>query len=289
MRIAVTGGSGHVGVFVLRELLARGHDVTNVDRREPKERGARFISADLTDRAQVQPVLETVDAVCHLGEIPSIHVKLPPEEIYAHNTRAGAVVMQTAADLKLARAIYTSSAQVYGMWDNAVARPVRLPFDETHPIGPHNAYAAGKGANELYARLMAERHGLSIAAFRLPWVEAAEYSDRVAESMREMPAKTDGFATYVHGTDAARAFALAIENPRAGFEVYHFSAAEIFSLQPLVKRLKAHHPDYPPLPNDWPAFGSPVLTHKAREHFGWEPRWNFLDFYRQRHGEPAAA
>ena len=287
MRIAVTGGSGRVGSFVVRELILRGHDVINIDRRPLDLAGARFVYADLGHREQVQPIFEQVDAVCHLGEIPSVHVAMSADAVFSHNMRVASVVMQTAADLKIGRVIYTSSCQAYGMWDGPVAKPLRLPFDETHPLAPHNAYALGKAAGEMYAKLMANRHGLSVAAFRLPWVENREYSDSIVESMRVMPKQTDGFATYCHAADVARAFALAIERPRGGFEAYHFSAAEIFSLQPLAARLKAHHPDYPPLSNDWPAFRSPLLTQKARDHFGWEPKWNLLDFYRERHGEPA--
>jgi len=167
-----------------------------------------------------------------------------------------------------------------------VTRPQGLPMDETQPVHPHNAYALSKVANEAYARLLAEREGLSVAAFRLPWVVGHDYDDAWADSLRPPPARTDGFATYIHAADAARGYALALEHPRPGFEVYHFSAKEILSLHPLAHRLKDHHPEYPPLPADWPAFKSPLLTGKLREHFGWEPGWNFLDFYRQRHGEP---
>src|SRR3954465_7082704 len=146
MRVAVTGGSGRIGTFLVRELISRGHQVFHIDQRYPSDMssGATFVFAHLGRREQVQPVLERVDAVCHLGEIPNVHAGVSPEEVFAENTRAGAVVMQTAADLKLSRVIYTSSCQVYGLWDRAVARPVALPFDETHPVAPHNAYAMGK-------------------------------------------------------------------------------------------------------------------------------------------------
>ena len=293
MRVAVTGGSGRIGSVLVKELLARGHEVTNIDRRHPlvSPAGVRFVFAQLGSRELVQPALEQVDAVCHLGEIPNVHQGRSPEDVFAENTRAGSVVMQTAADLKLRRAIYTSSCQVYGLWADPVARPLRLPFDETHPVSPHNAYAMSKVANEGYARMLADRQGLSVAAFRFPWVAVDEYDDdawtRAHRDVR--PTRTDGFATYVHASDVARAYVLALEHPRAGYEVYHFSAAEISSLIPLRERLREHHADYPPLPGDWPAFKSPVLTNKARQHFGWEPAWNALDFYRQRHGEPAAA
>ena len=247
--------------------------------------GARFVFIDLARRELVQPVFETIDAVCHLGEIPNVHAGLSPDEVYAQNTRAGAIVLQTAADLKLKRVIYTSSCQAYGMWEGSATTPAKLPFDETQPLRPHNAYALGKAAMEAYAELVAEQSGLSVAIFRLPWVPVEEYSDRQAEYLREPPTRTDGFATYCHVNDVARAYALAIENPRPGCEAYHFAAAEILSLYPLGARLAAHHPAYPKLPADWPAFKSPLITNKAREHFGWEAKWNFLHFYRRAGGE----
>src|SRR4051812_27967356 len=110
MRIAVTGGSGRIGAYVVRELLSRGHEVINLDRRAAKDpaNGARFVVIDLARRELVQPIFEQVEAVCHLGEIPSVNAGVSPEEVYAQNTRAGAVVLQTAADLKLKRVIYTS-------------------------------------------------------------------------------------------------------------------------------------------------------------------------------------
>ena len=77
--------------------------------------------------------------------MPSIHAGPTPRDVWADNTRAGSVVLQTAADLKLPRVIYTSTCQVYGMWEGASpAVPQRLPFDETHPLAPGNAYAMWK-------------------------------------------------------------------------------------------------------------------------------------------------
>ena len=286
MRIAVTGGSGKIGSAVCRELVARGHEVINLDLHPPAEAVGRFVQGSAGQREIVQPVFEQVDAVAHLGEIPNVHAGPSPEEVYARNTRAGAIVMQTAADLKLKRLIYTSSCQVYGMWAGTCTRPARLPFDETHPIAPHNAYAAAKAANETYARIMSDRHGLSVAIFRLPWVHTGDTLEPMATHLKARPQHTDGFATYAQVSDIARAYALALEQPRPGCEVYHFSAAEIMSLYPLRDRLHEHHPDFPPLPADWPPFRTPMVITRARDHFGWEPRWNWLDLYRRAHGEP---
>jgi nucleoside-diphosphate-sugar epimerase len=288
MRIAVTGGSGRIGTFVVRELLERGHEVINIDRRQAAEPRARFAYAELGRREQVQPLLETVDAVCHLGEIPSMNAGLSPEEIYFRNTRAGSVILQTAAELKLRRVIYTSSCQVYGMWAGGRAMPLRIPFDETQPLAPPNPYALGKVANEGVARIVAEQYGLSVAVFLFPWVTGDAFNEEWAERIKRRTGRADGFGTYLHATDAALAYALAIESPRGGFEAYHFSAAEVMSFEPLATQLATHWPDAPPLPVEWPRFKSPMLTAKAREHFGWEPAWNFLHHFRSHYGrEPA--
>lgn len=245
-----------------------------------------FVQVDLLERDTVRGILAQADALCHLGEIPNEATGVSPPEVYAHNTRVGAIVLQAAAELKLRRVIYTSSCQAYGMWETPRVPPLLLPFDETHPLRPQNHYSLAKAAMEGYARLMAEQAGLSVAAFRFPWVLQDPYSQKMASWAVNDPEQTNGFASYLHVTDAASAYLLALEHPRPGFEAYHFSAAEVLSVTPLAERLKKHHPDYPPLPPDWPPFKSPILIAKARAHFGWEPQWNFLDFHREPGARP---
>ncbi len=106
LRVVVTGGSGRIGQHVVRELLARGHQVTNIDRRSaPGQEKARWVFAEITSREQVQPILEGADAVVQLAEITHASAPFSPDHIYSHNTRVAAVVLQTAADLKISRAI----------------------------------------------------------------------------------------------------------------------------------------------------------------------------------------
>ena len=33
-----------------------------------------------------------------------------------------------------------------------------------------------------------------------------------------------------------------------------------------------------------PWYKSPYLWDKAHAHFGWKPKWNLLDLFRQKHG-----
>jgi nucleoside-diphosphate-sugar epimerase len=278
--------------MLIKKLIERGHQVINIDHREADEPLARFVFADLTRREIVQPILEQVDAVCHLGEIPNSRGSESHDTIYAKNTATGAVVLQSAADLKLKRAIYTSSCQAYGCWDVGAVAPDRLPFDETLPLHPQNVYGLGKAANEGFARLMAKHHQLSVAIFRFPGVWSPEWGPRGRGASKGRSANRrhdllDGFGTYVGLEDAARAYVLALELPRPGCEAYHFSAAEVSCETPLRDRLIQDHPDYPVLPADWPAHKSPMLCGKALEHFGWAPTWNIRDVVEQE--TPAAA
>lgn len=278
LRVAVTGGSGRIGRPLCRLLIARGHEVINLDRRKPSEALGKFVYCDLRQREVVQRALEQVDAVCHLGEIPHVGNQ-PPEEVFATNTAIGSTVLQTAADLQLKRIIYTSTCQTYGQWEFPRVPPVSLPYDETAPLRPQNAYAASKVANESYARaLSGQMPDLSIAIFRMPWVISEDVGLDQLQWYTHAPKRhVDGLGTYLHVTDAVRGYVMAVEKPIPGCEAYHLTAAKVRITRPLAELIRELHPDYPPLPTDWPANKSPLLLDKMRSHFGWVPLWDILE------------
>jgi nucleoside-diphosphate-sugar epimerase len=285
LRIAVTGGSGRIGSALIRHLLERGHQVVNLDIRYPHASVCRHVHADLTRREQVQPALEGLDAVCHLGEIPSLGTAAP-EHVYAHNTAAGAVVMQTAADLGIPRLLYASSIQVYGMSYPHVLPPLRAVLDESHPLRPQQGYALSKVANEAYAQILATHRTSSVAILRLPWVCDIELTpERESEHwgwFESRITRMEEVGAYVHVSDAAHAMALAIEHPRPGCEIYQLCAEEGLFHRPVRGWMNEAYPDLPLLPGDWPAFRSPYSSERFRSHFPWQPQWNALALLRSR-------
>jgi nucleoside-diphosphate-sugar epimerase len=283
----VTGGSGRIGNRVVRHLWERGHDVINIDRRAPKEATARFCYADIRQRAQLQPLLDGVDAVCHLAEIPTNSAMIPPEEVYIHNTTVGATVLQTAADLKIKRLIYTSTCQVYGIWGVPALAPRQLPMDETHPLQPNNSYACGKVANEHLAQMISRTAGLSIAIFRFPQVTSIDYEGAGNDLAKWFDGRLefgDGFGTHVHTEDAAHAYVLALENQRPGCEAYHFSAEEALCGIPIREFVQGRHPDGAQLPADWPKYKSFLDCAKAKAHLNWAPQRSLLEYFRGKFG-----
>jgi nucleoside-diphosphate-sugar epimerase len=280
LRIAVTGGSGGIGRFVVRHLLDRGHRIVNLDRRRGDDSRAQFARCDVRNHKKVAAVLTNCDALCHLAEIPNIHTGVPSDEVYWSNARAGSVVFQIAADRGLRHAVYASSCQVYGSWGEVTVPPVQFPIDESHPVRPMNAYAASKAANELFAKSLCAKNAASISIFRFPWALTNEFDEKAMRFFEQDDAPLrDGFNTFIHAGDLASAFAAALETARPGCEIYNLSAPDILSVFPLRQRLEKYHPEYPRLPADWPDFKSPLAIDKAQQLLGWTPRWSFLEHF----------
>jgi nucleoside-diphosphate-sugar epimerase len=285
MRVIVTGGSGRIGGAVVKTLAERGHEVWNLDRRPPVERPGRFIYMDLRRRDLLQPVMEQAETIIHMGEIPSARTgHNTEEEVYASNCAAGSLVMQLASELKYRRVLYTSTIQVYGFMDMGMIPPATLPVDENHPLRPQNAYSLGKVAVENYARFCAQKKGLSIAAFRLPWVMTDDVAEHRFGWIDKQTKLDSDLGIYVKDSDVAECFAMALEPVRPGFEAYNLSAREAMTGIPLREGIARDFPSYPQLPEGWGKYDTVYLYGKAREHFGWEPKWSYLELFRQKMG-----
>ena len=285
MKVIVTGGSGRIGKAVVTTLARRGHEVVNVDRRPPVDRPGKFVYMDLQRRDLLQPVMEQAEAIVHMGEIPSARMgHHTEEEVYASNCAVGSLVMQLASELKYKRVIYTSTIQIYGFLDMGAIPPAVLPVDESHPLRPQNTYALGKVAVENYARYCARKYGLSVAAFRLPWVMTDEMIDHRLSWMDNQRKLDSDMGIHVKDSDVAECFAMALEQVRPGFEAYNLSAREAMTVVPLREGIARDLPSYPQLPEDWGKCDTVYLYGKAREHFGWEPKWSWLELFRSKMG-----
>jgi nucleoside-diphosphate-sugar epimerase len=286
MKVIVTGGSGRIGNSVIRALAARGHEVLNLDRRPCRDdRPARFFYVDLRNREVLQPIMEQAQALIHMGELPSAdYGGRTEEEVFAHNCAAGSMLMQIAAELKYRRVLYTSTIQIYGFLEQGALPPAVLPIDESHPVRPRNGYAQAKVAVENYARMCADRYGLSVGIFRLPWVithEPEEHWFTHIETHRELRHE---LGIYVRDTDVAACFALALENARPGAEVYNLAAREALYAGSIREGIAKYYPHYPQLPANWGKTQMLYVWDKAKAHFAWEPKWNFLEIARAKLG-----
>src|SRR6201991_2554551 len=77
-KVIVTGGSGKLGRAVLKDLVANGYEVLNLDQTLPREAVCPTVRVDLTNFGEVIGVLSGADehkgpfdAVVHLAAIPA--------------------------------------------------------------------------------------------------------------------------------------------------------------------------------------------------------------------------
>jgi uncharacterized protein YbjT (DUF2867 family) len=81
MRVAVTGATGFTGRRVVRELLARGHDVSALVRpplERPAEalpRGVRVVGGDMSDQACLRALIADADAFLHVASLGFGHAE----------------------------------------------------------------------------------------------------------------------------------------------------------------------------------------------------------------------
>jgi dTDP-L-rhamnose 4-epimerase len=205
MKVLLTGAAGFIGQHVLRELLARGHEVCAIDSLRPDvhrnaswspPQGVRFEQIDLRDAAAFDPLLANIDAVLHLAAKVGLGVDVQDLPDYASSNDAGtAVLLAAMARAGVQRLTLASSMVVYGEGvgqctnHGAVAPAPRAetalsagqfeppcpvcgrPLEpalvtEEAPLDPRNAYASSKVAQEFYAGNWARVTGGSVAAMR---------------------------------------------------------------------------------------------------------------------------
>ncbi len=174
MRVLVTGGSGRVGIFVVKDLVAAGHEVVSIDMRYPTAPvpGVRTLLGDVSKMEDAFGAVSYMkaEAVVHMAawRDPGI---VADSKTYADNVAGTYNMLNVCAALGLKRAVVASSAQVYGFAEND---PVYARVDEDHPLRPLNCYALAKIAGEQACDYFWRRHGVEAVSFRIMGARAPE-------------------------------------------------------------------------------------------------------------------
>jgi uncharacterized protein YbjT (DUF2867 family) len=96
VRVAVTGGSGFVGIHTVRALKNAGHDVVVIARgkvRQPRGDRVSFVRADLTDSPALAATFAGCDAVVHLVAV----IRERGRQTFDRVNREGTVIVADAA------------------------------------------------------------------------------------------------------------------------------------------------------------------------------------------------
>jgi UDP-glucose 4-epimerase len=277
MRIAVTGSSGFVGTYVMRELLSHGHEAIGVDIREPASDGAgsaEFRIADLKDSASLVRAFAGAEAIIHLAAVPDPGI-VSPEELFGVNVLGTFNALEAAVSVQAQRFVAASSEGALGFsFRKLDMAPLYLPIDEEHPLRPQDEYSLGKVLTEEMCRSYTRRGSLSTVCLRTcyVWDPSLGGLDRIND-----PAGAYGMLwLYVHATDAARAYRLACEAPDIENETLFIAAQDCFSSHPTGELLERFYPDVP-VRQELGTYSSLITGARARDVLGFEATASWRD------------
>jgi dihydroflavonol-4-reductase len=225
MRVLVTGATGFVGSWVVRELLARGHAVRALVRTQSSLANLEGLAleraeGDVTDRPSVERALQGCQGVVHIAGVA--HFRSGDEaRLHAVNHASVGIVLGAALRAGVKRAVLTSSvAAMGGTLEPAV-------MDESRETN-----AESFGIDYFVSKLRGEREALRLAGEGLPVsvvrpsvvlgpgdIYDSSATTFLALARRQLPVAVRGGASFCDVRDVARGHAEALERGRPG-EVY---------------------------------------------------------------------
>lgn len=239
-RVLVTGGSGCIGAWICKLIVAAGDtpvaaDISRSDYRlreimSPEELDSvHFVEMDVTDQSAVLNAAATdggVSRIIHTAALQVPYVREDPTLGAMVNVVGTTNVFNVAKALGIDRVVYASSIAVYGhpdLYPTAI-----LPGDAV--LAPTEHYGVHKQCNEGAAKVYWARDGVSSIGLRPHTVygpgrdrgltSEPTFAMRAAARGESFTIGYGGRSGFMYVEDVARAFVLATTVPFQGAEVY---------------------------------------------------------------------
>jgi len=114
----ITGGSGFLGINLIRFLLARGHKVRSIDFAPfdyPEKEMIQAVLDDIRNKKAVDQCMQDIDIVVHAAAALPLYKK---EEIFSTDVDGTRNIFEAASKYGVQRIIHISSTAVYGIPDH---------------------------------------------------------------------------------------------------------------------------------------------------------------------------
>jgi nucleoside-diphosphate-sugar epimerase len=230
-KVIVTGGSGKLGRAVLKDLVANGYEVLNLDQTMPRDAVCPTVRIDLRDFGEVVAALSGVDdhkgpfdAVVHLAAIPAPGL-FANARTFANNVPATYNVFEAARVAGIKNVVFASSETVLGL--PFETPPPYVPVDEEYYPRPETAYSLGKLVDETVARQFARWDPeLKIAGLRFSNVMDVEDYKAFPAFDSDPKKRKWNLWGYIDARDGAQAVRKAIEAEFKGFEAFIIANAD---------------------------------------------------------------
>lgn len=278
-KVVVTGGSGRLGQFVIRDLLAHKYQVLSLDRVALREKLCASWLVDLRHSGDLFEALRNAYGVIHLGAYQAPNLA-PDAETLSNNVSVTYNVLRAAADSKVKKVVLASSTAAFGfIYATKLWAPEYLPLDEDHPSLPQDSYGLSKVLGERIAdSIVSLSPAMTISSLRFPGVNFDLSYESFRERWRNPASRASGFWTYIDARDAATTCRLALEAKFRGHEVFIASAPKNCMIQPSLELVKKYLPKGARIKNVAGTHWSCVDSSKARRMLGFQPRHIWQDY-----------
>lgn len=179
MKLLVTGGAGFIGSAVVRQAIAAGDDVVNLDAltyaacldnlaHVADAPNYKFVHADICDRTALDSILTNFapDTIMHLAAESHVDRSIDGPASFMETN-----IMGTFHLLEAARSYWTAQGQPRGFRFHHVSTDevfgslpddTRAKFTETTPYDPRSPYSASKAASDHLVRAWYETYNLPV-------------------------------------------------------------------------------------------------------------------------------
>lgn len=241
MRVVVTGGSGRLGQFVVRELFTHAHHASSLDSIKPRECPTPTYVVDLTKFTSLLEHFKNADAVIHLARIRFPYTETGFDaatqkwrfddatgdaERFNQNLAMTNNVLAAAEIAGVKKIICGSSLAIYGLYyPSAELLPEYLPVDESHPLRPQDPYGLTKLAGENLCEALSRRSGAAVTSLRFSGIYTEAHRPMLLGRKNNPLARgTGALWSYIDARDAARACRMALEADLPGHQVFNIAA-----------------------------------------------------------------
>ncbi|MAE18038.1 hypothetical protein CMK12_03695 [Candidatus Poribacteria bacterium] len=263
MRVLITGASGKLAGFIIRELRDQ-YQLVLTSRRKPDAEFSDlpWIEGDLNSFSDCQQAVDGIEAIQHLGAQPNpvdhpqlrqqaLENGIPFDATFKTNMLGTYYLMQAAVEAEVKTVVMAGSncALGHGFRISETPFPIqKLPIDETHPCFPEDSYSFSKRAGEDLLASYTRAYGVCTYMTRPAGITPPERRLSMAENVKPSTGWNPWLWCWVGSEDVATAHRLIMEASVGRLDcsfpqhdVYFLNAADTSALEPsaeLVKRFK---------------------------------------------------
>jgi UDP-glucose 4-epimerase len=289
MKVLVTGVTGRLGPFVVRELEEAGHEIVLFARRRPPTEFSHlpWIEGD-TNRFEdcARAVEGGFDAVQHVAAQPwpTDHPNmqqmrqdqgLPFDATMESNIMGLYYLLHAAQQQGIGIFVLTGSNCSLGHGFRIGDKPFPfhyLPVDEAHPSDVHDSYSYSKLAGELLLASYTSAYGMRTYSVRAAGICDANRRQQMAENAKPATAWNPWLWAWVGSEDVASAHRLLMEKAHQiePHGVYFCNGDDTTALEPSHELIERFNPELLPLVNQLEDHQTFLSNQALKDAVGWE-------------------